>query len=252
MLQLLNALHFLDSSVCGFPLFYDLCFVSLLHLLLLLFLRGDEEFISSDFLLGIHDFVFGNDQLAVGLALVLLQLINVRLKLNYHVSQLLVLLLELIFCRHHPNLVVLLILSLNLFQLCSVKPVIILLFDEPSFDFKTGDLLLSCATLVLLLHQHGSERSCLFSMRSDELSNQLLIASIHGIEVDLFLIGEPITLTVKSLHDSLLDVRIQPFNLLICCPQITFFVLQLQFFFTHLVIFLLELNFIVECGLLGF
>lgn len=89
-------------------------------------------------------------------------------------------------------------------------------------------------------------------MRSDELSNQLLIASIHGIEVDLFLIGEPITLTVKSLHDSLLDVRIQPFNLLIRCPQITLFVLQLQFFFTHLVIFLLELNFIVECGLLGF
>ena len=85
LLKLLDALHFLNRVIRSFPLLHDLGFIRLLHLFLLLFLRGNENFVACDFLPGLFDLVLRNDQVTVGLTLASLQLANMCLKLLDHV-----------------------------------------------------------------------------------------------------------------------------------------------------------------------
>ena len=127
LLELLHTLHLFNGIVRSFSFFLNLRFVSLLHLLLLFFLGGDDDFVARYFLFRLRDLILCNDQLPFGLSFVLLQRADMCLKLDDDVSELLVFLLELALQCFHANLIDMVLLRCNFLQLRRVKSVIILL-----------------------------------------------------------------------------------------------------------------------------
>ena len=145
-----------------------------------------------------------------------------------------------------------LILRLNFLQFRSIKPVLIFLLDSLHFDLKCSDLLFSASAFMFFFHQHGSEWLGLLSMCRHKLCNQLLVTLVHSVKVNLLLICIPVTLAVKGLHYSFLDVRIESLDLLVCSAQIALLVLQFKPFFTDLIFFRLQLNLKIQSGFLCF
>ena len=94
----LDTLELAYSYVCGLSFLGDLSLEGLLRLLLFFFLRCYQDLVTSDLLHKFGDFTLRDDQHAISLAPTLLQLIDVRLQLLYHISQLLVLVSKL--CLH--------------------------------------------------------------------------------------------------------------------------------------------------------
>ena len=74
-------------------------------------------------------------------------------------------------------------------------------FYRAELNFKIAYLMLSFATLPLLLEKHISESASFLTMTLYELLYQLLVPSIHCVHIDLLFVTQSLTLTIKRLLD---------------------------------------------------
>ena len=151
LLELLHPFEFIHRNICRLSFLSNLCLMSQLRFLLLFLLRGYQYLISRDLFLELGDFIFRNDQLAIGLAPALLKLVYMRLKLLDHISQLLVLVSELCLDSLKPHLIDLGILHLDFLHLRRIETIVIFKSDRAELNFKVSSALLSFSALALLL-----------------------------------------------------------------------------------------------------
>ena len=83
-------------------------------------------------------------------------------------------------------------------------------------------------------------------MTLHELFDQLLVPAIHCIQIYLLLGAQSIALMIERLLYFALNILIKTLNLRHRLPQIEVFMPVTQFFFSNLVIFRLESNFVIE------
>ena len=153
LLQLLHALKLVNSLVSCASLFRNLSFKVDLHLFFFVFLSCSDDLASGDLFLDFFNLVLCDDELAIRLALMLLQLVDMILKLHNHLSQLIVLLTELVLESLKPQLIDLLALYLNLLQFVVSNLVSIIHLQRPQLDLYIAQVMLRLPCPSLLLQQ---------------------------------------------------------------------------------------------------
>ena len=135
------------------------------------------------------------------------------LQLHNHILELRSFFVILVLKRLDPDLVHMLVLHLDLFKLRSIETVSILEFGSTKFNLKVACIVFCLTSLSLLLQEKVTELACLITVAVHKLFDQLLIASVHRVNICLLLVAKPFTLSVKCFLNSILDVFIESFDL---------------------------------------